>query len=154
MNNSNIINYLTVDLCKNSSIEKGLRFSKEALDMMKTIKDFNYEKIYLNEKIKPTIRYFKVVMNEIFYCLKNEFAGKRTIYNLKRMGRYYPVLSREFVGWLSNYAETEDRIETEYNNKIIYNLENIADYCRAILDYISGMTDKYIVQVYNEIVSF
>lgn len=154
LNNSNIINYLTVDLCKNSSIEKGLRFSKEALDMMKTIKEFNYEKIYLNEKIKPTIRYFKVVMNEIFYCLKNEFAGKRTIYNLKRMGRYYPVLSREFVGWLSNYAETEERIEAEYNNKIIYNLENIEDYCRAILDYISGMTDKYIVQIYEEIVSF
>ena len=70
------------------------------------------------------------------------------------MGRYYPNLSREFVGWLSNYALTEDRVETEYNNKIIYNLENIEDYCRAILDYISGMTDNYIVQVYNEIVSF
>ena len=70
------------------------------------------------------------------------------------MGRYYPNLSNEFIGWLSNYAETEDRIESDYSNKIIYNLENIEDYCRAILDYISGMTDKYIVQVYNEIVSF
>ena len=154
LNNSNIINYLTVDLCKNSSIEKGLKFSKEALDMMKMIKDFNYEKIYLNDKIKPTIRYFKVVINEIFYCLKNEFAGKRTIYNLKKMGRYYPNLSKEFVGWLSNYAATEDRINSVYNNKIIYDLDRLEDYCKAIIDYISGMTDKYIVQVYEEIVSF
>ena len=154
INNTNIINYLIVNLCKNSSPEKGLRFSKEAMNIMKKIKDFNYDKIYRNEKIMPTIRYFKVLMNEIFYCLMNEYAGKRTIYNLKKMGRYYPNLSSEFVNWLSHYAKTEDRIESEYNNKIIYDLENPKDYARAIIDYMSGMTDKYIVQVYNEIVSF
>ena len=154
INNTNIINYLISDLCKNSSPTQGLKFSKEALKIMKTIKDFNYEKIYKNSKIEPTIRYFKVVMNEIFYCLKNEFAGKRTIYNLRKMSRYYPNLSNEFIEWISNYANTEDRVISKYNNKIIYNLENIEDYCRAIIDYISGMTDKYIIQVYDEIVRF
>lgn len=154
INNTNIINYLVVDLCQNSSVEEGLKFSPEAMNFMKTIKEFNYKNIYRNEKISPTIRYFKVLMNEIFYCLKNEFDGKRTIYNLKKMARYYPNLSYEFVNWLSNYAITEDRIDAKYNNKIIYNLENIEDYSRAIIDYMSGMTDKYIVQVYNEIVSF
>lgn len=154
INNTNIINYLIVNLCKNSSPEKGLKFTKEAMEIVKKIKDFNYEKIYYNEKIMPTIRYFKVVMNEIFYCLKNEFAGKNTIYNLKKMGRYYPNLSTEFVDWLSHYAKTEERVDSEYNNRIVYNLENSEDYSRAIIDYISGMTDQYIVQVYNEIVSF
>lgn len=154
INNTNIINYLTVDLCKNSSPEKGLRFSKEAMKIMKTIKNFNYENIYQNEKIAPSIRYFKLVMNEIFYCLKNEFAGKRTIYNLKKLSRYYPNLSHEFVTWLANYAETEDRIGKDYNNKIIYDLQNTEDYARAILDYISGMTDQYIIQIYDEIVRF
>lgn len=154
LNNTNIINYLVVNLCKNSSPEKGLRFFKEALDIMNTIKEFNYKNIYLNEKISPSIRYFKVVMNEIFYCLKNEFAGKNTIRNLKKMARYYPTLSLEFVNWLSNYAKTEDRIDSKYDNKIIYDLENEQDYARAIIDYISGMTDQYMVQVYNEIVSF
>lgn len=154
INNTNIINYLTVDLCKNSSPEKGLKFSEEAMSVMKAIKEFNYEKIYRNDKISPTIRYFKVLMNEIFYCLKNEFDGKSTIYNLKKLSRYYPILSDEFTKWLSNYAITEDRIEENYNNKIIYQLENVEDYSRAIIDYMSGMTDKYIVQVYDEIVRF
>lgn len=154
INNTNIINYLTVDLCKNSSPEKGLKFSEEAMTVMKTIKDFNYEKIYRSDKIAPTKRYFKVLMNEIFYCLKNEFDGKSTIYNLKKLSRYYPKLSGEFIKWLSNYAVTEDRIEENYNNKIIYQLENVEDYSRAIIDYMSGMTDKYIVQVYDEIVRF
>ena len=70
------------------------------------------------------------------------------------MKRYYPILSYEFTNWLSNYANTEDRKEDTYNNKIIYDLNNLEDYCRAIIDYMAGMTDNYIVQVYNEIVSF
>ena len=154
INNSNIINYLTVDLCKNSSPDIGLKFSKDALEVMQLIKDFNYKKIYRNEKIQPTIRYFKVLMNEIFYCLKNEYDGENTIKNLKKLNRYYPNLSSEFVAWLSNYAETEDRDYNLYNNKIIYNLNNEKDYSQAILDYIAGMTDQYIVQIYNEIVAF
>ncbi len=154
VNHSNIINFLTVDLCKNSSPEKGLRFSKEAMEVMKTIKDFNYEKIYKNEKISPSIRYFKLVINEIFYCLENEFAEKRTIYNLKKLSRYYPNLSDGFVTWLANYAQTEDRNEADFNNKIIYNLQNKTDYAKAIIDYISGMTDSYIIQIYDEIVRF
>ena len=154
INNSNIINYLVVDLCKNSSPKNGIRFSEEAAKTMNAIKQFNYEKIYRNEKINPTIRYFKVLMTEIFYTLKKEWNGKSTIFNLKRMKRYYPNLSYEFVNWLSEYSITDDRKPELYNNKIIYNLENLEDYCRAIIDYMSGMTDNYIVQVYNEIVSF
>lgn len=154
INNTNIINYLTVDLCKNSSPERGLRFSKEAMEIMKTIKNFNYEKIYRSEKLLPGIRYFKVVMNEIFYCLKNEFNGKRTIYDLKKLGRYYPKLSSEFVSWLANYAMTEDRMAENYNNQIIYHLENSEDYTRAIIDYMAGMTDQYMIEIYNEIVHF
>ncbi len=154
INNSNIINYLVVDLCENSSVEEGLKFSNQALETMKIIKKFNSEKIYKNEKIDPTVRYFTVLINEIFYTLKKEFDGENTIRNLKKMGRYYPNLSEEFVGWLSNYTNIKERKELEYKNKIIYDLKNIKDYDRAIIDYISGMTDNYIVKIYNEIVSF
>ena len=114
----------------------------------------NISKIYLNDKMAPSTRYFKIVINEVYYTLKNEFDEKNTIRNLKKLKRYYPNLSEEFVKWLSNYAETEERIEENYNNKIIYDLTNVKDYEKAIIDYISGMTDQYIISVYNEIVSF
>ena len=126
--NSNIINYLITDLCKNSTIEEGLKFSEEAINIMNRIKKFNYEKIYLNDKMAPSTRYFKIVINEVYYTLKNEFDEKNTIRNLKKLKRYYPNLSEEFVKWLSNYAETEERIEENYNNKIIYDLTNVKDY--------------------------
>lgn len=154
INNSNIVNYLVVDLCENSSPEEGLKFSEEAMETMRLIRKFNSEKIYKNEKIEPTIRYFTVLINEIFYTLKKEFNGENTIRNLKRMGRYYPMLSEEFIDWLANYANIKERDGSEYKNKLIYNLADLKDYERAIIDYMSGMTDNYIVKIYNEIVSF
>ena len=154
INNSNIVNYLVVDLCENSSPEEGLKFSDEAMETMRLIRKFNSERIYKNEKIEPTVRYFTVLMNEIFYTLKKEFNGENTIRNLKRMGRYYPMLSEEFIDWLANYTNIKERDESEYKNKLIYNLSDLKDYERAIIDYMSGMTDNYIVKIYNEIVSF
>lgn len=154
VNNSSIIGYLTGDLCKNSTVETGLKFSDEAHSTMERIRKFNNERIYKNEKIQPTIRYFKVVMNEIFYTLKREYNGTSTIKNIRKMKRYYPFLSEAFSGWLESYANTIDKDNAKYFNKQIYDLNNIEDYSRAILDYMAGMTDQYIISVYNEIVSF
>lgn len=154
INNSSIIGYLTRDLCENSSVEEGLKFSDKAHDIMTKIILFNNEKIYKHEKIQPTIRYFKVLMNEIFYVLKNEYNGTATLKNIKKMKRYYPNLSERFGSWLETYANCEERDDSKYYNKVIYDLNDINQYSKAIIDYMSGMTDPYIVSVYNEIVSF
>ena len=154
LNNSSIIGYLTEDLCRNSSVEQGLKFSKEAHQIMERIKCFNSEKIYKNEKIQPTIRYFKVVMNEIFHLLKNEYNGTATTKNIRKLKRYYPSLAEEFSGWLETYSNSVDRDNESYFNKVIYDLNDEKQYSKAIVDYMSGMTDQYIIRVYNEIVSF
>ncbi len=154
INNTSIIGYLTSDLCKNSNLEEGLKFSKEAYDTMEKIRNFNNEKIYKNDKIQPTIRYFTVLMNEIFYTLKKEYNGTATLKNIKKMKRYYPVLSEAFSSWLETYSNVDGRDEEKYFNKVVYDLNDIKNYCMAIIDYMSGMTDQYIVRTYNEIVSF
>ena len=61
INNTIIINNLIHDLCENSSPEKGLCFSKKALDLMNKIKEFNYKNIYSAEKIRPSTRYFNLI---------------------------------------------------------------------------------------------
>lgn len=154
VNNSSIIGYLIGDLCNNSTIAEGLKFSEEAYNTMEKIKKFNNEKIYQNEKIQPTKRYFKVVMNEIFYALKNAYNGTATVKNIRKMKRYYPYLSEEFSNWLETYSNSIDRDNDNLCNKVIYDLNDINNYSRAIIDYMSGMTDQYIVRIYNEIVSF
>lgn len=154
VNNSSIIGFFISDLCNNSTIEDGLKFSESAYKTMEKIKKFNYDKIYDNEKIQPTIRYFKVVMNEIFYTLKKAYNGTSTVKTIRKMKRYYPFLSEEFSNWLETYSNSIDRNEDNYCNKVIYDLNDINNYLRAIIDYMSGMTDQYIVRIYNEIVSF
>lgn len=154
LNNTSIIGYLTTDLCKNSSIEEGLKFSAEAYETMEKIKLFNNERIYKNAKIQPTIRYFKVLMNEIFYTLKNEYKGTATVKSIKKLRRYYPTLAEEFATWLERYSNSDDRDPLIHQNKIVYDLNDEKQYSRAIIDYMSGMTDPYIVRAYNEIVSF
>ena len=152
--NSNIIGYLINDICENSSIEKGLCLSDEAFKNMNTIKKFNYENIYLNNKIKPMVRYFTVLMNELFYVLRQEYNGINTFKNLKKMKRYYPTLGEEFSNWLKDYTDYEGRDNEIMSNKILYDLHKPEDYYRSIIDYISGMTDNYIEKVYKEIISF
>ncbi len=155
VNNSSIIGFLINDLCNNSSIEDGLKFSDDAYKIMEKIKKFNFEKIYDNEKIQPTIRYFKVIMNEIFYTLKKAYNGTSTVKSIRKMKRYYPFLSEEFSNWLETYSNAIDRNnDNNYCNKVIYDLNDINNYLRSIIDYMSGMTDQYIVRIYNEIVSF
>ena len=154
ISNSNIINYLISDLCKNSNPEDGLKFSKEAFDTMNELKSFNYQKIYNSDYMQPSIRYSKLVINEVFYALLKPFEEGYTLRNLKRLKKYYPNLVSEFIDWLSNYSLISTRENEKYNNKILYNINNRNDYIKAILIYISGMTDNYIIKVYNEIISF
>lgn len=154
LNNTSIIGYLVKDLCENSTLEDGLKFSEEAYEIMEKIRQFNYKKIYNNERIQPTVRYFKVLMNEIFYTLKKEYAGMNTIDNICKLKRYYPELSDGFSGWLEKYTNTEKKDTEKYDNKIVYDLNNEKDYYRAIIDYMAGMTDQYVVRIYNELISF
>ena len=93
-------------------------------------------------------------MNELFYTLKKEYNGMNTIKNIKKMKRYYPELSERFANWLEKYCNTEDKDEKSFANKVIYDLNNEKDYYRAVIDYIAGMTDQYVVRIYNELISF
>jgi len=154
LNNTSIIGYLVKDLCENSTLEDGLKFSDEAYGIMEKIRQFNYKMIYNNEKIQPTIRYFKVLMNEIFYTLKKEYAGMNTIDNIYKLKRYYPELSDGFSGWLEKYTNSDKKDTEKYDNKVVYDLNNEKDYYRAIIDYIAGMTDQYVVRIYSELISF
>lgn len=153
INSSNIINYLVTDLCENSNIEEGLKFSDKAFEVMNQLIEFNNEKIYKHDMLKPMIRYCTLFMNELYSLLKGKFDGENTIRNLKRMKKFYPELSTQFVGWLANYALIEEREEEKYNNKIIFDVTKKEEYEKAIITYLSGMTDKYIVKMYNTLIS-
>ena len=152
INNTIIINHLVQDLCTNSSPESGLCFSEETFNLVKEIKAFNYKNIYLSERIKPGRRYFNLVINEIFNTLKSAYDGKNTIAKFEKLKKVYPTVFEGFEQWLSNYWNLQR--DNSFQNDIIINVENEKDFCKAIIYYISGMTDNFAINEYNKIIGF
>lgn len=154
LNNSNIIHYLVADLCENSSPENGLCFSDEAYSLMNKIKEFNYKNIYFSDRIKPSNRYFEVVLKEIYNTLFSCFDGKSAFNSVQILKKFYPKLYAEFWDFLHRYYDYPARKCSIFKNKVLFDDSSKQDFCQAILFFISGMTDNYAIEIYNEIVGF
>lgn len=153
LNNTNIIGDLIADLCINSSIEEGLKFSETTFEKIKRLKQFNYKYIYKHKCMKPSERYFSLVLNEIFNTLNECYDGMNTLEKLNSIKPFYTKVIDTFIKWISCYWNIEtDR--THLKNKILYDMNNIKDYQKAIITYISGMTDSYAIETYNDIVKY
>ena len=154
INNTIIINDLIRDLCENSSPENGLCFSNEALNLMNKIKEFNYKHIYLSKKLEPSRRYFSIVINEIYDLLKSTYDNVNTLNNLQVLSKTYPKLGNGFINFIYNYYDFGNRENLKLKNKILFSIDNKRDFYKAIIYYISGMTDNFAIEIYNEIIHF
>lgn len=154
INNTIIINNLIHDLCENSSPENGLRFSNASLNLLNKIKEFNYKNIYACNRIKPSTRYFNLVINEIYTLLKSTYDGYKTLDNLKNLSISYPKLGNGFIDFIYNYYDFGNRENLKLKNKVLFSIDDKKDFCQAIIYYISGMTDNFAIEIYNEIIHF
>lgn len=159
INTTVIMHSMILDLCKNSSLEKGLYMSEEMDRQMREIKSFNYEYIYKNNRLDPFAKYSKLVLNEIFEALLREYKGEGTIYALLDSKNVRYRFVREFGEWLIQYCEYDfsgypdiESISKRCSNEKIYGaLVEEATYKRAIIDFIAGMTDGYAISAFNEL---
>lgn len=146
INNTVIINDFIYDLCRNSSIENGLCFSSDMLNKINKLKKFNYEKIYYSKKLEISFDYFSLILTTIYDLLKETFFYKDDI------KRDFPKLVDDFEKWLKNYWTLERNPDNA--NKAFIETTNLKDYCKAVIYYISGMTDNYAIDMYNKIIGF
>ncbi len=155
INNTIIINYLVCDLAKNSSPEKGLCFSEEAFDLLNKIKEFNYRNIYFSDRLQPSIRYFDLVLNEIYNTLKACYNKENTMITLReKLSNISLKLYDSFLGFLTNYYDLGNRQELKLINDVIFDFSHEDDFYQCIIYYISGMTDKFAIEVYNDMIGF
>ena len=80
------------------------------------------------------------------------------------MTEYYPKIIPSFLKWLSIYCNKdfvsenfkEYKVDLDYydNTKIYGNLETKEIYAQAILDYISGMTDRFAIETFNKLLTY
>lgn len=121
--NGEIMNTLIKDVIYNSYRKGYVTFSKEISSALKQLKDFNYEKIYLNKKLKrddeKIIHGFEVLFRLFLADLKN---GTRT----SRIYRHF--------------------LDTKHKNY----LDSTND-AEKVRDFIAGMTDRYYVEVLQDL---
>ena len=156
VNNTIIIHKLIDDLCNNSSPDSGLIFSNEYFQMLNNVQDFCSNYIYKHPKIETYKKYIKLILKSIFSELANNYDSMNTLKKLKLKEGFYPILVYYFTIWLQKYSDINKRSNKNnvYENEILYNLENEIEYKQAIIDFISGMTDKFTIKIFNEIISF
>lgn len=154
ISNTIIINYLITDLCENSSPEKGLCFSQDAFNLINKINEFNYKYIYNCQRIQPSNRYFNIVLTEIYSLLKSTFEQDHTLENVENLNKFYPKLYKNFLSFLNHYFDLGNRENLKLKNQVVFNLNNEKEFYKAIIYFISGMTDNFAIEIYNEIIGF
>lgn len=146
INNTVIINDFIYDLCVNSSVENGLCFSEKMFNRLNEIKKFNYKYIYLSDKLKVSMDYFELILNTIYNFLKDLHS------NRERAMRICSDLVLDFEDWISNYWS--GKRSPENKNSVIFSIDDPKEWSRAIIYYISGMTDNYAIETFNRIIKF
>ena len=121
---------------------------------MNKIKEFNYKNIYFSNRIKPSNRYFEVVLNEIYYTLKSCFDAKSAFNSIQSLQKFYPKLYTGFSKFLYRYYDYPNREKLNFKNKALFEDSNEMDFYQAILFFVSGMTDNYAMEIYDEIIGF
>ena len=166
VNTTVAIHSFVSDIIDNSSPDCGIRLSSTALQQLNDLKQFNYEHIYHNEKFDAYNRYCELVISEIYRYLMNAYKGDDTVASLIKnaaLGRNTDSLYSGFIAWAIQYcnpkrlnSQVKDQYPLEkYCNEKVYGELNVKKvYARAVIDYISEMTDRFAVDAHNSIISY
>lgn len=162
LNTTVIMHNLIIDICENSTIEKGICLSPRFLEQINSIKRFNYQYIYKSERFEPFKEYSALVIRQIFNALMKTYAGKESWREIDEKKKYYPVLMDTFGKWLAQYCEINIVPQGDLravaanceNRKIYGGLADQKIYASAVIDFISGMTDRFAIKVFNELLTY
>jgi dGTPase len=124
--NSHIIDALVNDIINHSKSSEKLGFSDEKFELIKLLRDFNYENIYHNQKKERN----RISVGKIIYALFDYL-----LILFEKLDRDYLAYSEQSLKIEKAFglylASLHDFYLTENNPEVI------------VTDYISGMTDSY-----------
>lgn len=159
INTTVLINDLIVDLCQQSSPEKGLCFSEEYFKFIIELKKFSFDRIYKHWRLVEFQQYAKCIIETIYRTLmKIQMYVKSG--RVPTVLKNFSKLSVEFETWLvkyTNYQPVNQRDRKKifrYDTKTVFDIFDNESYEKCVLEFISGMTDQFAIEVYNEIITF
>ncbi len=134
-NNGEILGTLLDDLIETSRKEDGkIGLSPEKFKVLKDLIQFNYEKIYLHEKVEEFKIQAEWALKVLFEYLLKILDDTKRFKNDDKLNK----LNIPVIGYLKDFIDKVSYSMSD-NNEII------------ILDFISGMTDNYVLECVNEL---
>lgn len=154
MNTSSFTHSLILNLCSNSSIENGLCFSHECFEVLKLVKAFNYKYICRHPRIERFKKFATLIIETLFEQLVEYYPNIRE--KISKDIILYPKLITTFEGWLTKYSDYNlpEKENRRLKNKLIYHLEDEQEYKNCVLDFLSGMSDTFAIDTFNEVITF
>lgn len=159
--NTAIMYPLITNICKESTPDKGLVLSKDHLDLMRRVMEFNYTYIYHNKRLEVYHAYARLILESIYGILKACYAGAQTLANVAALEEEYPTLGKHFLERLRKYSDLgrrtahADKFGNDFGNRVIYTIATSEKaYRQACIDYIAGMTDTYAEKIFDELTTF
>lgn len=155
VNTTVLINDMVTDLCNQSTPEIGLCLSAPYFKFLKALKQFSNANIYKHWRLQEFQKYAEEVLGCIYRVLM-----KAQIYaengNLEKYLRYVPKLSATFCDWIIKYTgyDKQKKEILHYKTEDVFNIHDRASWEKCVIEYISGMTDQFAIDVFKEIVSF
>jgi len=121
--NASIVNTLITDLVNNSIDKETLTFSADVFDALNRLKNWNYENIYLNPKKSTQDEKIKAMFQIVLAkCLEELDTGTK----VTGINHWYASMGEAYQAATSKV--------------------------RAVADYVSGMTDDFLMNTYKDIV--
>lgn len=136
--NGEIINELVRDLIRTSQDKDIITFSDEKFELLKELRDFNYENIYFHPQIADYKNYGKNIIQTIFNYLLEKF-NKYEFELQAYMNKDNIYLDQQFGSFLKQMQH-------------FYEVENKNQPEQIILDYVSGMTDSFALKSMKQII--
>lgn len=138
-NKTELVNDLIVNICKNSSIEKGIRYSKGMFEKLCSIKKFSIKYIYNNYRMLEFKKYAHCVIDTLYNALINYYRSGRIAYAHE--------LCEDFKSWCEKYNKSRAKFDTK-------DITSEQSYQKCVIEYISGMSDSFAMRMHSQIISF
>ena len=119
-----ILSVLSQDVIKNSYGQNYIAISEEIYESLKVLRQFNFEKIYIHPRLKVESAKIKRCYRIFFEYLFNDLK--------KYEGKSY--ISQKFL-----YDKSAQYLEE-------------STLVQKVIDYISGMTDKYFIKIFQKLI--
>ena len=155
VNTTVLINDMIVDLCEQSSIEEGLKFSEPYFKFIKELKSFCFSNIYNHWRLVEFKNFAAQVLGCIYRTLikTQEFAKNK---NMEAALSFAPDLCTTFTEWLVKYSNYDIKRKKQIlcKTKQVFDINDDISWEKCIIEYISGMTDDFAIKVYKQIIWF